>query len=490
VSPGGRPRLCPLAPLALIGLGLLQASALLAVWAPPWTAALPLVAFLGLASLAPFFPGWRLLLPVLTRGRARDAVALTFDDGPDPATTLGLLELLARRGARAAFGLVGARARAHPELVAAILGAGHELLNHSDEHDPGLMLRPSARLRRSLEACQAACAAHGVRPLLFRPPAWVVSPRLWRVLLELDLACLGASRKALDFGNRRVRGLADRLLGRVRAGDVLGLHDRAPAAGLETWLGEVDRLLAGLEARGLRVAALSEVLARPVMEPAAGAPASPVQRFYDELAEGYDQEQAAASQEGLRGLERAAVRARLPALLPEGGRVLEVGAGTGRFSLELARRAGRVVAVDLSARMLVQLERKAAAAGLVNLETVRADLHALEPGSLGAPFDLVCAFSVLEYVPDLPATLARLAGLLAPGGCLLLTTAQRSLPRLFTQLGNAMRQGVWLAARSERELRRGLAGAGLREVEIARLGLRVPGLPGFGGLLWLGVARR
>jgi len=481
--------LCPLAPLALIGLGLLQAAALLALLAPPWTAALPLGALLALAGLAPFFPRWRLLLPVLDRGRLAGAVALTFDDGPDPATTPALLALLARRGARAAFFVVGARARAHPELLRAILDGGHELGNHSDEHDPLLMLRSGARLRRSLGGCQAAIEAAGVRARVFRPPAWVVNPRLWRALLERDLACVVASRRALDFGNRRLRGLAGRLLAGVRAGDVLALHDRAPRApgGPAAWLAEVERLLDGLAARGLAVAPLSAALGRPVHEPLGAPLADPVRRFYDALAADYDAEQAGRGQAGLRAAERAAVLARLPALLPPGGRALELGAGTGRFTLELLPRAREVVAVEPSPAMLARLEAAARARGHAHLRPVCADL-ARAP--LEGPFDLVAAYSTVEYLPRLEDALRRVALLLAPGGHLHLTTAHRSLPRLFAQLGNAMRQGVWLHARSRADLRRAARACGLEVVALRTLGLRLPGVPGFDGLLVELVARR
>lgn len=76
--------------------------------------------------------------------------ALTFDDGPHPATTPALLEVLARHGARATFFLLGERAVAYPTLVADIAAGGHELGNHvwSD--------RPSVRLPRETFRLQLA----------------------------------------------------------------------------------------------------------------------------------------------------------------------------------------------------------------------------------------------------------------------------------------------------------------------------------------------
>jgi hypothetical protein len=54
----------------------------------------------------------------------RPVIALSFDDGPHPATTPGILDALGRHGARATFFLLGARAAAHPAVVPRIVGRG------------------------------------------------------------------------------------------------------------------------------------------------------------------------------------------------------------------------------------------------------------------------------------------------------------------------------------------------------------------------------
>jgi len=263
------------------------------------------------------------------------------------------------------------------------------------------------------------------------------------------------------------------VLARVRAGDLIALHDCAPPGGgsVEAWLGEVDGILTGLEARGLAVPPLSAVLGRPVMEPAAQAEAlaglGAVRFFYDGLAAHYDAEQRGRGQGGVRAAEHEIVLDGLAALATPGGRVLEVGAGTGRFSLALSRRSGEVVALDLSEAMLAVLREKARAEGLDNIQTLAGDLHRLD---LEQTFDLVCAFSVLEYSPDLAGALAILAGRLRPGGRLWLTTAHAGLPRLIGQIGNALRQGVWLHARTLRYVRRSLIRAGLRVERLRSFG--------------------
>jgi peptidoglycan/xylan/chitin deacetylase (PgdA/CDA1 family)/uncharacterized membrane protein len=279
-------------------LALAAAACLLAVRTE--LAALPLAAFLVVVGAAPYFPGWSFFVPIVLHGpRSRPAVALTFDDGPDPRTLPRLLALLAEEGIRAAFFVVGRRAAANPEAIRAILAAGHELGNHSNTHDVLLATRSPARLRAEILGCEQALAPHGVRPLAYRPPVGITSPTLRPVLRELGLRCVAFSCRPLDFGSRRIEDLAGRVLRRVRAGDIVLLHDLLPAAtDVERWLAEVRKILAGLREKGLRPVALSELLGTPVMAaprgpapaPSAGAAAaaaaaapSALARFLDGL---------------------------------------------------------------------------------------------------------------------------------------------------------------------------------------------------------------
>lgn len=248
-------------------VAVLASAVLLAVRPGLWP--YPLIAWLVLVMVvAPYFPGWSFYFPITAHGpRSRREVALTFDDGPDPRTLAPLLALLAAEGVPATFFVVGRRAAAHPGGIRAILDAGHELGNHSDTHDVFLATRTSARIRGEILGCQRALEAHGVRPLTYRPPVGITSPPLGKVLRSLGMRCVAFSCRPVDFGNLRLRDLAGRVLRRVRPGDIVLLHDALPAATpVETWLGEVRRILAGLKEKGLRPVALSELLGERVME--------------------------------------------------------------------------------------------------------------------------------------------------------------------------------------------------------------------------------
>ena len=99
-------------------------------------------------------------------------VALTFDDGPDPATTPAILDVLRDHGIKATFFVVGARAEQHPELIERIAGEGHTLGNHTYYHRDMTKLAPDLMLKE-LQDTQAvidqALGSHA-RITLFRPP--------------------------------------------------------------------------------------------------------------------------------------------------------------------------------------------------------------------------------------------------------------------------------------------------------------------------------
>jgi SAM-dependent methyltransferase len=98
--------------------------------------------------------------------------------------------------------------------------------------------------------------------------------------------------------------------------------------------------------------------------------------------------------------------------------VVDLGAGTGQFTLAAAPACARVVAVDVSPLMLAALGRKVAAAGLDNVEVVQAGFLTYE--HRGQPADLVYSRYALHHLPDFwkAVALARVRDALRPGGLL------------------------------------------------------------------------
>jgi peptidoglycan/xylan/chitin deacetylase (PgdA/CDA1 family) len=257
-----------LSPAFLAGMMAFLASSLILLIRPALVVA-PLGVFVLLCLVAPFLPGVGFFLPVISRRKTgRRAVALTFDDGPDPDVTPRLLDLLRRYGVQATFFIAGVRAERHPELIRGILSRGHTLGNHSYHHDPLLMLRSRAKLQEEVARTQDLLAAFAVRPLTFRPPVGITNPRLPGVLKALGMYCVTFSCRAFDRGNRRIAGLAAIILKKVRPGDILLLHDVTPRGGegMEDWLTEMEQIVSGLKMQGYEILPLPELIDRPVME--------------------------------------------------------------------------------------------------------------------------------------------------------------------------------------------------------------------------------
>ena len=194
--------------------------------------------------------GGRVLFAVPTRS---PWFVLTFDDGPDPATTPALLEVLRRRGARATFFLIGERASAHPELVARIAAEGHEIGNHTWRDEPTWRLT-LGEFRDSLRATRRALEPHGpVR--WFRPGSGWPTHQHITVAEEEGLRCVLGSAVAISGAGAGTATTARRLSQVVRRGSVVVLHEGPHRSGVA---GTVDELLERTAQRGLSAVTLSK----------------------------------------------------------------------------------------------------------------------------------------------------------------------------------------------------------------------------------------
>jgi peptidoglycan-N-acetylglucosamine deacetylase len=180
-------------------------------------------------------------------------VYLTFDDGPTPAWTPQILQLLARHQARATFFVLGRNAAAYPELVRQEHAAGHGVGNHTWSHRRLTDLR--GRREAEVEETSAAIGrATGAPVRCLRPPYATVDGA------SADLARAHGLRLVLwdvdsnDWRRPGVAAIAGRVLGRVRSGDVVLLHD---GGGDRTQtVAALEQVLASLSARGFRFGAL------------------------------------------------------------------------------------------------------------------------------------------------------------------------------------------------------------------------------------------
>ena len=231
-------------------------------------AILPLAGFLLLCVAAPFLPRFGFYLPIISRGSSsQKAVALTFDDGPDPLLTPPLLTLLQQHQVKATFFVTGRKAAEHPELMQAILLHGHSVGNHSYSHNNLVMFKSCKSIIREIASTQEVLSAFGILALAFRPPVGVTGPRLGPALLRSGNYIVNFSCRAFDGGNRWISNLSKKILKRIRPGDIVLLHDVSPPKSFlcTLWLSEIELIISGIKEKGLTILPLAEIIDRPVM---------------------------------------------------------------------------------------------------------------------------------------------------------------------------------------------------------------------------------
>ncbi|MDP7355180.1 MAG: polysaccharide deacetylase family protein [Desulfobacterales bacterium] len=229
---------------------------------------IPLAGFILLCMVAPFFPRFGFYLPIISRGTSsKNAIALTFDDGPDPMSTPQLLELLLKYQIKATFFVTGKKAAEHPKLIEEILLHGHSIGNHSYMHNNLVMFKSCKSIAKDIEATQNVLSGFGVMALAFRPPVGITGPRLRPALLKSGKFIVNFSCRAFDGGNRWIKGLSKKILKSIRPGDIVLLHDVRPHQPtlLAYWVNEIELIISGIKGKGLAVLPLAEMIGRPVM---------------------------------------------------------------------------------------------------------------------------------------------------------------------------------------------------------------------------------
>ena len=191
---------------------------------------------------------------------ARREIAITIDDGPDPAVTPAVLDLLDVHGAKATFFCIGTQVRAHPGLCREIVRRGHSVQNHSDRHSTRFSLLGPKGMAREIAAAQASLAdITGEAPCFFRAPAGLRNPFLAPVLQRLDLQLVSWTRRGFDTVRREPTDVLARLARGLAAGDIVLVHDGNAARaedGRAVALAVLPELLARTKSLGLVPATL------------------------------------------------------------------------------------------------------------------------------------------------------------------------------------------------------------------------------------------
>jgi peptidoglycan/xylan/chitin deacetylase (PgdA/CDA1 family) len=213
----------------------------------------------ALTSIAPLR---RSLLPRLSGRSTRHHIALTFDDGPDPASTPHFLDLLADHGVRATFFLLGVHATRERGLVRDLARAGHEVAVHGWTHDCVALVPPwrlAAELSRTREVLEDIV---GTPVRWYRPPYGVQTATGVWAAHRAGLQTVLWSAWGVDWSSGATpSGIVHRVSRAVRPGGTVLLHDTDRTSAPDSWrrtLVATETLLDRWQDAGIPVGPLGE----------------------------------------------------------------------------------------------------------------------------------------------------------------------------------------------------------------------------------------
>jgi len=214
-------------------------------------------------GLVVFPPNWR--ISALTRRSpsviysvetTEPVVALTIDDGPDPVSTVKILDLLGRHQAKATFFLISQHVAGNEAIVRRSVSEGHELANHMTTDEPTIKLESAEFERQLVEAHQVLTRFSEVH--WFRPGSGWYSEKMLSILGKYGYQCALGSVYPFDPQIPSAWFIRHYVLRKVRPGSIIVLHDGG-SRGKRT-IKVLTKILPEIKNRGFRLVTLSELV--------------------------------------------------------------------------------------------------------------------------------------------------------------------------------------------------------------------------------------
>lgn len=189
-------------------------------------------------------------------------VALTFDDGPDPVTTAGILDILKGEQVLANFFVVGKKMEVNESIVRRIVSEGHLIGNHSWSHSYWFDLFTAKRMIREFAFTEDAVKRiTGMRPMMIRPPYGVVNPMVSKAARKSKNFLIGWNIRSLDTVKKDPSEISTKILKKLKPGAILLLHDTSSFSSVS-----LRSLILEIRQRGYTFVLLDQLLNLPAYE--------------------------------------------------------------------------------------------------------------------------------------------------------------------------------------------------------------------------------
>jgi len=222
-----------------------------------WYYVMLIVGYILLQTYGCLFVSAGFFVPIRWKGAPQsNAVAITFDDGPLPALTDKVLEILKSHQAQAAFFCIGHRVEKHPEIISRIHEQGHIVGNHTFLHGKFFDLQLPSKMYNELQNTDYVIEnAIGRKPRFFRPPYGVTNPALAYAIRKGGYVTMGWSVRSFDTVSKEDEKLFNRVTQNLKGGDVILFHDYC-----EITIRILPRVLEHINKIGLKVVRLDTLM--------------------------------------------------------------------------------------------------------------------------------------------------------------------------------------------------------------------------------------
>lgn len=182
-------------------------------------------------------------------------IALTFDDGPRPESTIELLEILRTFNAKATFFVVGMQAEKYPDLIKRLYDEGHELGNHTYSHYR-ITTIPRDKIVEEIEKTRTIVFNQtGFIPYLFRPPGGKFNPETLGIIKELKYTTVLWTNNSGDWKPIPAKKLTNRVVDNTVQGSIILMHNSPFSSTLKS----LPSILQKLQAQGYDFVTISDL---------------------------------------------------------------------------------------------------------------------------------------------------------------------------------------------------------------------------------------
>lgn len=210
--------------------------------------------FLVFLTIGVILPNRNYFLKIKTHLKS-DKVLLTFDDGPDVELTPKVLAILEKYNVGAIFFVIGDKVNENPEMIQTILSQGHLLGNHTQTHPLMFAAISQEHVEKEIGLCDNTIhKVTGDFPTIFRPPIGYTNPRIARAVKKMKKRVVGWSLRSFDSVFKDEEKLLQRVVSKVRPGNIVLFHDNLPQT-----IAILEEFIVASQKRGIKFANTKEL---------------------------------------------------------------------------------------------------------------------------------------------------------------------------------------------------------------------------------------